>query len=63
MAAKLDAWEIDQLAAAAQMYVDAFTDDDRLTMFEAMRLTYVKDILEKLGRSQEWPEEETPAIL
>jgi hypothetical protein len=53
----LDEWEIEELANAAQIYVDAFTDDDLLTYFEAMRLTSVKEVLEKMGRKQEWDDD------
>ncbi len=54
--AKLADWEIEKLAAVAQIYVDSFTDEDRMTLFEAMSLTSVKDILERLGYPQEWDE-------
>jgi hypothetical protein len=51
---ELEPWEIEKLAGAAQMYVNAFSDDDRMTLPEAMMLTDVVDILEKLGRHQAW---------
>ncbi len=35
---RLEPWEIDRLAAAAQIYVDAFTDDDRLTSLREIEL-------------------------
>jgi len=54
---RLEDWEVDKIADAAQMYVDAFTDDDKLTMVEAMKLTIVKDVLEKLGRKQVWDDD------
>ena len=55
---KLAEWEIEKLAAAAQIYVDAFTEKDRMTLPEVMSLTSLKDILERLGYPQEW--DETP---
>jgi hypothetical protein len=50
----LEDWQIDLLANAAQIYVDAFTDDDAMTLLEVMMLTGVKQVLEQLGRRQEW---------
>lgn len=37
--------DYEQLVQVAEMYVDAFTDDDRMNMLEAMRLTMVRDAI------------------
>lgn len=44
------------LAPVAWLYVKAFTDDDRLSMTEAMRLTEVQDVIRELD-SQGEPDE------
>jgi hypothetical protein len=42
--------EIDALLAVATLYVDAFKDDDAMTMPERMRLQEIEDILDRHGR-------------
>jgi hypothetical protein len=41
--------EIEALLAVATMYVDAFKDDDAMTLPERMRLQEIEDILNRHG--------------
>ena len=42
--------EIGQLLAVATMYVDAFKDDDAMSLPELARLQEIEDILDRHGR-------------
>ncbi len=42
--------EIDALLAVATLYVDAFKDDEAMTLPERMRLQEIEDILDRHGR-------------
>ncbi len=42
--------DLGQLLAVATLYLDAFSDDDRMTLPEKMRLQYVEEIVERHGR-------------
>ena len=42
--------EIEALLAVATLYVDAFTDDEAMTLPERMRLQEIEDILARHGR-------------
>jgi hypothetical protein len=45
---------LDTLIPVAQLYLDSFTDADRLTLVEAMRLTEVRELVAGL-LPQEFP--------
>jgi hypothetical protein len=42
--------DLDNLLAVATLYVNSFTDDDRLSLVERLRLQEVEQILDRLGR-------------
>ena len=42
--------DFDALLAVATLYVNAFTEDERMTLPERMRLQEVEDVLERHGR-------------
>jgi len=42
--------EIGQLLAVATLYVDAFTDNETMSLTEKLRLQEIEDILDRHGR-------------
>ena len=42
--------EFDQLLAVATLYVNAFTDDERMSLTEKLRLQEVDAILDQYGK-------------
>lgn len=43
-------YDFDVLLAVATLYVNAFSDDEMMTLPEKMRLQEVEDVLERHGR-------------
>jgi hypothetical protein len=50
MTPQLTETEVGQLLAVATLYVDAFTQDETMTLPERLRLQEIEDLLDRHGR-------------